>query len=273
VPGETAVATRSAASTHALWPRAEADAVRRRAAVFVEPPAVPQPASAEHIAEIVQAVRSWAAAGAAASGGGDDDDEVVVPSKLVVALSHHYPPSCWASEGGGGGLVGMSLLKGRDRAVCNLLRLARQALATDPALPSSEGAGGGETSGVMEVDTEKVKGLGRGSAAGAAAAPSPSPSPLTALDAGGGKDGGRSDGAGSATWDGESGVREDGAALEIFLTRLVVSHGSENKGAFTTGPLVPLQPGDAEAEVELPLWVEEGPTFQGLQLLPDQALP
>ncbi|CAN0385556.1 unnamed protein product, partial [Ectocarpus sp. 8 AP-2014] len=81
------------------------------------------------------------------------------------------------------------------------------------------------------------------------------------------------DGAGSATWDGESGVREDGAALEIFLTRLVVSHGSENKGAFTTGPLVPLQPGDPEAEVELPLWVEEGPTFQGLQLLPDQALP
>lgn len=26
-------------------------------------------------------------------------------------------------------------------------------------------------------------------------------------------------------------------------------------------------------QVELPLWVEEGPTFQGLQLLPDQALP
>ncbi|CAN0550132.1 unnamed protein product, partial [Ectocarpus sp. 12 AP-2014] len=177
VPGETAVATRSAASTHALWPRAEADAVRRRAAVFVEPPAVPQPASAEHIEEIVQAVRSWAAAGAGASGGGDDD-VVVVPSKLVVALSHHYPPSCWSSEGGGGGLVGMSLLKGRDRAVCNLLRLARQALATDPAVPSTEGADGGETAGVMEVDTEKVEGLGRGSAAAAAASPS------TALDAG-----------------------------------------------------------------------------------------
>ncbi|CAN0566579.1 unnamed protein product, partial [Ectocarpus sp. 12 AP-2014] len=85
--------------------------------------------------------------------------------------------------------------------------------------------------------------------------------------------GGRSDGAGSATCNGESGVRDDGAALEIFLTRLVVSHGSENEGAFTTGPLVPLQPGDPEAEVELPMWVEEGPTFQGLQLLPDQALP
>lgn len=39
------------------------------------------------------------------------------------------------------------------------------------------------------------------------------------------------------------------AALDIFLTRLVVSHGSENEGAFTTGPLVPLQLGDLKAEV------------------------
>lgn len=31
----------------------------------------------------------------------------------------------------------------------------------------------------------------------------------------------------------------------------MVSHGSDNEGAFTTGPLVPLQPGDPEAEVKI----------------------
>ena len=32
--------------------------------------------------------------------------------------------------------------------------------------------------------------------------------------------------------------------LDVFLTRLVVSNGAESKGVFTTGPLVPLEPGD-----------------------------
>lgn len=39
------------------------------------------------------------------------------------------------------------------------------------------------------------------------------------------------------------------ANLEVYLTRLVVSHGGENKAAFTTGPLVPLGPGDEPAQV------------------------
>lgn len=39
------------------------------------------------------------------------------------------------------------------------------------------------------------------------------------------------------------------ANLEVYLARLVVSHGGEDKGAFTTGPLVPLEPGDEPAQV------------------------
>lgn len=44
------------------------------------------------------------------------------PPSLVVALSHNYPSD---------GLTGMSDLKGRDRSVCNLLRLARKAASAD----------------------------------------------------------------------------------------------------------------------------------------------
>lgn len=42
------------------------------------------------------------------------------------------------------------------------------------------------------------------------------------------------------------------ANLEVYLTRLVVAQGGggENQGAaFTTGPLVPLEPGDEAAQV------------------------
>lgn len=37
--------------------------------------------------------------------------------------------------------------------------------------------------------------------------------------------------------------------LELFLTRLVVSHGREDRNVFTTGPLIPLLPGNEPAQV------------------------
>ena len=39
------------------------------------------------------------------------------------------------------------------------------------------------------------------------------------------------------------------AGLDVFLTRLVVSHGWEDRKVFTTGPLIPLEPGDEQAQV------------------------
>ncbi len=41
--------------------RAKADAARRKAAVFINPPRVPQPADASHIREIADVVRNWSA--------------------------------------------------------------------------------------------------------------------------------------------------------------------------------------------------------------------
>lgn len=39
------------------------------------------------------------------------------------------------------------------------------------------------------------------------------------------------------------------AGLDVFLTRLVVSHGRDDRKVFTTGPLIPLEPGDEPAQV------------------------
>lgn len=39
--------------------------------------------------------------------------------------------------------------------------------------------------------------------------------------------------------------------LDVFLTRIVVSRGGEGKGVFTTGPLVPLEPGDEPAKARV----------------------
>lgn len=53
--------TTTAISEQALLARAKANAARRKAAVFVDPPTVPQPADAAHIREIAGAIRSWSA--------------------------------------------------------------------------------------------------------------------------------------------------------------------------------------------------------------------
>eukprot|EP00903_Cladosiphon_okamuranus_P021368 g19638.t1 len=129
-----------ATNEQALFARAKADAARRHAAVFLDPPSVPQPADAAHVREIAGAIRNWSTAGEA-------------PSKLVLALSHHYPLDKGSPANG----AGMSGLKGRDRAVCNLLRLARETLARDLAARGassgfSRGGGLAEGAGMMEVD-------------------------------------------------------------------------------------------------------------------------
>lgn len=70
------------------------------------------------------------------------EDRGAFPPKLVVVLSHPYP-----TDGGGLALPeGMSDLKGRDRAVCNLLYLARESAAAAAAAsrsgcPGKDGGG------------------------------------------------------------------------------------------------------------------------------------
>ncbi|CAM9668805.1 unnamed protein product, partial [Hapterophycus canaliculatus] len=144
----------------ALLARAESCAARRRSAVFFDTPEVPQPADADHVREIARAVRSWAAAGGVES-----------PAKLVLALSHHYPSPPTSISG----------LKGRDRAVCHLLRLARDVLARDlgarppvhvPAEADAgrRGAGSATGAGAMDVQGEVRVGCREEAAAAVAAA-------------------------------------------------------------------------------------------------------
>lgn len=73
------------------------------------------------------------------------------PPKLTVLLSYPYPI---ASERMGGGLGlrgGIGDLKGRDRAVCNLLYLARENLASAAAAAAASDGGIGEGGGANDV--------------------------------------------------------------------------------------------------------------------------
>lgn len=69
------------------------------------------------------------------------EDRGAFPPKLLVVLSHPYP-----ADGGGLALAeGMSDLKGRDRAVCSLLYLARESAAaaatSRSGCPAKDGGG------------------------------------------------------------------------------------------------------------------------------------
>ncbi|CAM9481537.1 unnamed protein product, partial [Laminaria digitata] len=184
-----------------------ADALRRRGAVLTNPPEVPQPANALHVRDIADVVREWSVAADA-------------PEKLVLALSYRYPLD---------GVTGESDLKGRDRAVCNLLRLAREVLTA--------GTGGGgnwrrRCCHHREAEQAEEEGWGGGAS---------TPALLSAPRGGEGEGGG---GMGAV-----SSVDNHEAGLDVFLTRLVVSHGREDMKVFTTGPLIPLEPGDEPPQV------------------------